>query len=169
MKQLLNNMSFEERQNIREQHTGGMNVMSDSFRRLVNAKLGNSKPLISEDGNPEGKVVSSKLSEGIQNVLPQMIQRPPFKGYYSGKVIGGNFNGIEYKWDGQGTGLPYSKGSVDGKILTQNNSYLSENGSITDADPKGTYVGFLSDDESIMFVFYKTKKGTIKFVNTPDM
>ena len=48
MKQLLNNMSFEERQNIREQHTGGMNVMSGSFRRLVNAKLGNSKPLISE-------------------------------------------------------------------------------------------------------------------------
>ena len=52
MKQLLNNMSFEERQNIREQHTGGMEVMSGSFRRLVNAKLGNSKPLISEQTAP---------------------------------------------------------------------------------------------------------------------
>jgi hypothetical protein len=48
MKHLLNDMSFEERQNIREQHTGGMKVMSDSFRRLVNGKLGDSKPLVSE-------------------------------------------------------------------------------------------------------------------------
>ena len=52
MKQLLNNMSFEERQNIREQHTGGMKVMYGSFRRLVNAKLGDSKPLISEQPTP---------------------------------------------------------------------------------------------------------------------
>ena len=52
MKQLLNDMSFEERQNIREQHTGGMKVMSGSFRRLVNAKLGDSKPLISEQPTP---------------------------------------------------------------------------------------------------------------------
>jgi hypothetical protein len=48
MKHLLNDMSFEERQNIREQHTGGMKVMSDNFRRLVNGKLGDSKPLVSE-------------------------------------------------------------------------------------------------------------------------
>jgi hypothetical protein len=53
MKQLLNDMSFEERQNIREQHTGGMKVMSESFRRLVNAKLGDSKPLISEQPTPQ--------------------------------------------------------------------------------------------------------------------
>jgi hypothetical protein len=53
MKQLLNDMSFEERQNIREQHTGGMKVMSGSFRRLVNAKLGDSKPLISEQPTPQ--------------------------------------------------------------------------------------------------------------------
>ena len=55
MKQLLNDMSFEERQNIREQHTGGMKVMSGSFRRLVNAKLGDSKPLISEQPTPQQK------------------------------------------------------------------------------------------------------------------
>ena len=52
MKQLLNDMSFDERQNIREQHTGGMKVMYGSFRRLVNAKLGDSKPLISEQPTP---------------------------------------------------------------------------------------------------------------------
>jgi hypothetical protein len=48
MKHLLNDMSFEERQNIREQHTGGMKVIPNNFRRLVNGKLGDSKPLVSE-------------------------------------------------------------------------------------------------------------------------
>ena len=57
MKQLLNDMSFEERQNIREQHTGGMKVMSGSFRRLVNAKLGDSKPLISEQPTPPDSTI----------------------------------------------------------------------------------------------------------------
>ena len=52
MKQLLNDMSFEERQNIREQHTGGMKVIPNNFRRLVNGKLGDSKPLVSEQPTP---------------------------------------------------------------------------------------------------------------------
>jgi len=62
MKQLLNDMSFEERQKIREQHTGGMNVTSNNFRRLVNGKLGNSKPLISEqeEYNIEKTVIDTK-------------------------------------------------------------------------------------------------------------
>jgi hypothetical protein len=171
MKQLLNDMSFEERQKIREQHTGGMNVTSNNFRRLVNGKLGNSKPLISEQGNPEQKKVSSKLSEGIQNVLPQMIQSPPFKGFYSSSTFGGNFNGVDYEWIGNGVeGMSGIRGVSYGVVLTENNSYLVENNiGITDADPKGTWVGFMSDNESIYFVFYKTTNGTIKCVNNPNM
>ena len=270
MKQLLNNMSFEERQNIREQHTGGMNVMSDSFRRLVNAKLGNSKPLISEQtealtsagfnkvteinlpdgaymGNPPSyatlaqslnlynvhyiflyskdnkftgyilninsasrsgydnveiiitgkradfgdeywfkesgyqptkqeeqeepkrKKVSSKLSEGIQNVLPQMIQSPPFEGYYGSSTFAGTFNGVDYEWVANGVeGMYGIRGSVRGVILTENNSYLAQKG-ITDADPKGTWVGFASNNGNSKFACYKTTQGTIKCVDNENI
>ena len=48
MKHLLNNLSDEEKNNIRNQHTGGMKVMTESFSRLLNSKLGDSKPLVNE-------------------------------------------------------------------------------------------------------------------------
>lgn len=48
MKHILNDLSNEEKNSIREQHTGGMKVMTESFSRLMNAKLGDAKPLVSE-------------------------------------------------------------------------------------------------------------------------
>ena len=48
MKHILNNLSDEEKNNIRNQHTGGMKVMTESFSRLLNSKLGDSKPLVNE-------------------------------------------------------------------------------------------------------------------------
>ena len=48
MKHILNNLSEEEKNSIREQHTGGMKVMTESFSKLLNSKLGDSKPLVSE-------------------------------------------------------------------------------------------------------------------------
>jgi len=54
MKHLLNNISQEEKNRILEQHTGGMKVISNSFSRLVNGKLGDSKPLISEQEQTTG-------------------------------------------------------------------------------------------------------------------
>ena len=41
-------MTEEEKNKIREQHTGGMKVMTENFSKLVNSKLGDSKPLVSE-------------------------------------------------------------------------------------------------------------------------
>jgi hypothetical protein len=49
MKHILNNLSEQEKNSIREQHTGGMKVMTEDFSKLINSKLGDSKPLISED------------------------------------------------------------------------------------------------------------------------
>jgi len=49
MKHLLNDLSDEEKNNIRNQHTGGMKVMTESFSRLSNSKLGDSKPLVTEE------------------------------------------------------------------------------------------------------------------------
>ena len=48
MKHILNNMSEEEKNSIREQHSGGMKVMTENFNKLINSKLGNSKPLVEQ-------------------------------------------------------------------------------------------------------------------------
>lgn len=49
MKHLLNNLSEEEKNAIRSKHTGGMKLTNENFSRLVNSKLGDSKPLLKED------------------------------------------------------------------------------------------------------------------------
>ena len=46
MKHLLNNMSEEEKNIIREQH--GMRVVTENFHKLLGSKLGDVKPLVSE-------------------------------------------------------------------------------------------------------------------------
>ena len=48
MKHILNNLSEQEKNAIREQHTGGMKVMTENFHRLLGSKLGDVKPLVSE-------------------------------------------------------------------------------------------------------------------------
>ena len=49
MKHILNNLSEEEKNAIREQHEGGMKVITENFSKLINAKLGDSKPLVSQE------------------------------------------------------------------------------------------------------------------------
>ena len=48
MKHLLNNLSSEEKNRIREQYEGGMSVDTSKFKTLLESKLGDSKPLINE-------------------------------------------------------------------------------------------------------------------------
>ena len=48
MKHLLNNLSEQEKNSIREQHKGGMKVMTESFSKLLNSKLGDVKPIVNE-------------------------------------------------------------------------------------------------------------------------
>ena len=45
-------MSEQEKNSIREQHTGGMKVMTENFNKLINSKLGDAKPLVSEQQLP---------------------------------------------------------------------------------------------------------------------
>ena len=56
MKHLLNNLSEEEKNKIREQHTGGMKVNSENFNKLTESKLGNVKPLICENELDEDRI-----------------------------------------------------------------------------------------------------------------
>ena len=48
MKHILNEMSEEERNSIRSQHTGSLQVQTEKFKALVEKKLGEAKPLINE-------------------------------------------------------------------------------------------------------------------------
>ena len=48
MKHLLNNISEEEKNRIREQHTGGMKIAIDNFKKLVETKSGDVKPYLNE-------------------------------------------------------------------------------------------------------------------------
>jgi hypothetical protein len=52
MKHILNNLSNEEKNNIREQHTGEMKVMTKNFNKLINSKLGDSKPIVEQQPTP---------------------------------------------------------------------------------------------------------------------
>ena len=53
MKHILNNLTEQEKNAIREQHTGGMKVMTENFNKLINSKLGDSKPLVNEQKDEE--------------------------------------------------------------------------------------------------------------------
>ena len=48
MKHILNNLTEQEKNSIREQHTGGMKVMTENFSKLINSKLGDVKPILAE-------------------------------------------------------------------------------------------------------------------------
>ena len=63
MKHLLNNLSEEEKNSIREQHTGGMKVNNDRFNSLLENKLGNSKPLINEDNHWGSEIEEDKIDD----------------------------------------------------------------------------------------------------------
>jgi hypothetical protein len=76
MKHLLNNLTEEEKNAIREQHTGGMKVMTENFSKLINSKLGDSKPLVAEqysdmDSNVRsGKTVGAMVGAGVGSIVP---------------------------------------------------------------------------------------------------
>ena len=48
MKHLLNDLSEEVKNSIREQHTGGMKVMTENFSKLTNTKSGDVKTLVEQ-------------------------------------------------------------------------------------------------------------------------
>jgi hypothetical protein len=64
MKHILNNLSEEEKNSIREQHTGGMKVMTENFNKLLNSKLGDAKPLV-EQGVPKPATPSTKTTSPV--------------------------------------------------------------------------------------------------------
>jgi hypothetical protein len=68
MKHILNNLSEEEKNSIREQHTGGMKVMTENFSKLLNSKLGDSKPLTEQStiSQPDSEIISLLSELGFE-------------------------------------------------------------------------------------------------------
>jgi hypothetical protein len=66
MKHILNDLSNEEKNSIREQHSGGMRVVTENFSRLLNSKLGDSKPLVAEQSVPAKTPIPTTVS-GLAN------------------------------------------------------------------------------------------------------
>lgn len=81
MKHLLNSLTENEKNSIREQHTGGMKVMTESFSRLLNAKLGDAKPLVNEATSAPEPIISDSKSvivyydnEGASKLSNNMVE-----------------------------------------------------------------------------------------------
>ena len=64
MKHLLNNISEEEKNRIREQHEGGMNLAIDNFMKLVETKLGDAKPYLTEASQETCEQCGGRIVEG---------------------------------------------------------------------------------------------------------
>src|SRR5210317_1905186 len=64
MKHLLNNISEEEKNRIREQHEGGMNLAIENFKSLVETKSGDAKPFINEANMETCEQCGNELTEG---------------------------------------------------------------------------------------------------------
>jgi hypothetical protein len=89
MKHILNNLSEEEKNSIREQHTGGMKVMTENFNKLLNSKLGDAKPFINEQVNttqPDNEIVSTLKELG-------------FEKRFCNKPSRGNHGDVEKGWE----------------------------------------------------------------------
>jgi hypothetical protein len=72
MKHILNDLTEQEKNAIREQHTGGMKVMTEKFSKLTNSKLGDVK-LISEQPLPnKPSALATSMSKPIVGMLPQI-------------------------------------------------------------------------------------------------
>jgi hypothetical protein len=57
MKHLLNNLSSDEKNRIREQYEGGMSIDNSKFKKLIETKLGDSKPLLMEAGKTVDQII----------------------------------------------------------------------------------------------------------------
>ena len=176
MKHLLNNISDEEKNKIREQHTGGIKISTNQFKKLTETRQGVINPLLKEQdgnvvppnqvdktGNPqtqETKTIINKVAtEGIKNVTPQMVSSPQFEGSYSGYQFGGIFNNVNYQWNCNGVdGMMGVRGMVEGEVITETIENMSKaiRKEIVDGKPNSLCVGFLSSKGVSNFIIYTT-------------
>jgi hypothetical protein len=69
MKHLLNDLSEQEKNSIREQHTGGMKVMTENFSRLLKSKSGDVKTLVAEQASISNMVGQASGLGSLGNAI----------------------------------------------------------------------------------------------------
>jgi hypothetical protein len=92
MKHILNNISEEEKKAIREQHTGGMKLNNEKFKKLVETKQGDSKPFVSEQIQdrivPSGPSPSAKPNVVKDKITsPSSMTKPTSPSPYSNNIV----------------------------------------------------------------------------------
>ena len=112
MKHLLNSMSEEEKNSIREQHRDKLKVVTENFSKLMNSKSGNVKLYPSTLNETEGELNNpnwSKIKSGLESVgfkFREYNEKGEFMNYlYSGKNPFKDYqhgtlekNGVEVKY-----------------------------------------------------------------------
>lgn len=71
MKHILNNLSEEEKNSIREQHEGGKKIVIENFKNLIETKSGDVKLFLNENpktiiGEGEGIVPTHSVSDYVK-------------------------------------------------------------------------------------------------------
>lgn len=111
------------------------------------------------------KVTTNIATEGIKNVTSEMIQEPPFKGYYIAYTFGGTFKGVNYEWVCNGVeGMSGVRGNVVGVVISETVENLSQsvNLSLEDAKPSSISLGFSYNNNNTGFILYTTNDGKTK-------
>jgi len=101
MKHLLNNLTEQEKNSIREQHTGGMKVSNYRFKELLENKLGNSKPLVEQFYDEDD---TDFEDEELYSGAPERL----VKHMDSGKIVGTHKHGVGYTPNKHGRSLGHS-------------------------------------------------------------
>jgi hypothetical protein len=103
MKHILNNLTEQEKNAIREQHTGGMKVSTDKFNQLLESKLGDVKPILSEQSQKDlnkiqfnanvANIGGSKLFDKEKNTFKKVVsflKKSGINGYKFKEAIEGD-------------------------------------------------------------------------------
>jgi hypothetical protein len=111
MKHILNNLTEEEKNSIREQHTDTLKVMTENFSRLVESKLGDVKPILLEQGTKKKHPYITKIGQVFRAIRD--IDNKPYKLVVSTdpnrKDLSGNYwtdLGFDITGPGQWEGKP---------------------------------------------------------------
>ena len=109
MKHLLNNLSEEEKNSIREQHTEKIKIDTSKFTKLMESKLGDVKPLLHEQNSNQtykvGQVLKGMRDKDNQtyeiritqlvNDGSHIVAKIKGPGSYEGKALDGQYGSYE--------------------------------------------------------------------------
>ena len=157
MKHLMNDLSIEEKNRIREQHEGGMKIDTSRFKKLLESSMGNVKPLISEDVVPVNNTTAPRPWVKVIAYSDPETTQPMTNIEIDPGMIGLEGNDVKFTYKvagrtGNGTGIfnCNSKNEMhfDGKPLT-GTMYISDKRVDTLRSKCGANQGYASTNTGV--------------------